>query len=32
MSHAGDVVDKENILKKDSEYLQQTKKQKLEKK
>lgn len=31
MSHAGDVVDKENILKKDSEYLQQTKKQKLEK-
>lgn len=31
MSHAGDVVDKENILKKDFEYLQQTKKQKLEK-
>lgn len=31
MSYAGDVIDKKNILKKDSEYLQQAKKQKLEK-
>ena len=31
MSYAGDVIDKKNILKKDSEYLQQIKKQKLEK-
>lgn len=31
MSYVGDAIDKENILKKDSEYLQQTKKQKLEK-